>query len=77
MRLIASFDGMLAHPSLIHIRRPKLRRLPKQDPPGCEQAAGLTKLTGKGGCRVLTRDSDTKFGKAFDGAQRGTGVTPS
>jgi len=33
-------------------------------------------VTDESGCRVLTRDRDTRFGKAFDGALRDTGVTP-
>lgn len=41
-----------------------------------EQASSFKSLTGESGCRVLTRDRDTKFGKAFDGALRDTGVTP-
>jgi len=41
-----------------------------------EQASSFKSLTGESGCRVLTRDRDTKFGKAFDGALRETGVTP-
>lgn len=36
----------------------------------------MQETTGLSGCCVLTRDSDTKFGKAFDGALRETGVTP-
>jgi len=40
------------------------------------QASGFKSMTGLSGCRVLTRDSDTKFGKAFDEALRDTGVTP-
>ncbi|MCB9836736.1 MAG: hypothetical protein H6808_08445 [Phycisphaera sp.] len=41
-----------------------------------QQASTLKDLTGEKACRVLTRDSDTKFGKAFDGALRDIGVTP-
>ncbi len=33
-------------------------------------------MTGESGCRVLTRDRDTKFGKAFDGALKSQGITP-
>ncbi len=41
-----------------------------------KQAATLQDVTGESGCRVLTRDSDTKFGKAFDEALKGQGITP-
>ena len=41
-----------------------------------QQASSFKSLTGESGCRVLTRDRDTKFGKAFDGALRRQGITP-
>jgi len=41
-----------------------------------KHASSFKSMTGLSGCRVLTRDRDTKFGKAFDGALRDTGVTP-
>jgi len=41
-----------------------------------EQVSSFKQQTGESGCRVLTRDRDMKFGKAFDGALRGTGITP-
>lgn len=41
-----------------------------------QQASSFKTMTGESGCRVLTRDRDTRFGKAFDGALRDTCVTP-
>jgi putative transposase len=43
-----------------------------------EQVARFKAASGTRGtaCRVLTRDRDQKFGKAFDGALRAKGITP-
>lgn len=43
-----------------------------------EQVARFKAASGVRGtmCRVLTRDRDQKFGKAFDGALRAKGITP-
>ncbi|MBL9000786.1 MAG: transposase [Phycisphaerae bacterium] len=43
-----------------------------------EQVAQFKAASGARGtaCRVLTRDRDQKFGKAFDGALRAKGITP-
>ncbi len=41
-----------------------------------QQASSFKSLTGVSGCRVLTRDSDTKFGNGFDGALKDQSITP-